>query len=263
MKGNGMNTNVVGGVSKPAPEQLVEIYEKFDDGQSKEIRRQLREGTLTNAHIQALIDHKNPFDAEKLPQKKRGSDNAEIFAWLDDWKKFCGEFKLKIELDFDAIKEKVLDRPKGFDWVIYMPSGITSRDAIDKLCKPQFKVWEEIPVEQYSLERQPDKPYVILCRANVEPDDVWRGKSADDMSETAIPFLDCRERYMLEAFYYWKKGKHLDITGWTRCPRSRASNGDVACAYWGGARGGFYADWDYPDDRRSRAGGREAVILVP
>ena len=87
------------------------------------------------------------------------------------------------------------------------------------------------------------------------------------MSATKFAFLDIRERYMLEAFYFWLtkrltgKGKHLDIQGWTRCPRSRRADGVVACAFWGD--GGFRARWSDAGDRSPEAGGREAVLLLP
>src|SRR3989344_8146451 len=67
-----MNTrNVVAGGQKPTAEELVRIYETFDDGQSSEIRRQFRDGALTTAHIQAVIEHRNPFAeaAESLKAK--------------------------------------------------------------------------------------------------------------------------------------------------------------------------------------------------
>src|SRR3990167_1220558 len=55
------SSNVVGAVSKPTPEETVRLYETFDDGQSPEIRRQLREGDLHTRHVQALIEHRSMF----------------------------------------------------------------------------------------------------------------------------------------------------------------------------------------------------------
>jgi|GEM_PF-3086946 len=184
-----------------------------------------------------------------------------LFSWLDAWKKFCKEFKIKPELDFETAKERGLTRPSGFDWIIYTPSGFTAREAIDKLCKPQFTVYESIPVEKYSLERQPNKARFILARPTIEPDREWLNTTADEMQAAPVPFLDCRERYILEAFHYWLTKNHLDINGWTRCPRSRTPRGEVANARWFEADEEFYAGWDDGDDRDPSAGGREAVIL--
>ena len=53
-------SNVVAPVSRPSAEELVRMYETFD-GQSAEIKRQFREGSLTTEYVQALIEHRNPF----------------------------------------------------------------------------------------------------------------------------------------------------------------------------------------------------------
>lgn len=51
---------VVGTDQKPSPEQLLEMYEKLDK-QVQEIRAQIKRGVLTPRHVQALIEHQNPF----------------------------------------------------------------------------------------------------------------------------------------------------------------------------------------------------------
>lgn len=50
----------VGSDQKPTLDQLLEMYEKLD-GQMKEIKGQMKRGALTSRHIQALIEHRNPF----------------------------------------------------------------------------------------------------------------------------------------------------------------------------------------------------------
>ncbi len=52
---------VVGSDQMPNPEKLLEMYEKLD-GQTKEIRNQFRRGVLAPRHVQALIEHRNPFE---------------------------------------------------------------------------------------------------------------------------------------------------------------------------------------------------------
>ena len=51
---------VVGSDQKPTSEQLVEMYDMLD-GQVKEIKGQMKRGVLNPRHIQALIEHRNPF----------------------------------------------------------------------------------------------------------------------------------------------------------------------------------------------------------
>ncbi|MFA6432760.1 MAG: hypothetical protein WCV82_03045 [Candidatus Paceibacterota bacterium] len=247
------------------------------------IARKLIPFNLTVGQVKDLIETKeHPFwvafnEAIKLlvpkplvirvPPIILEGENPTLEHFLAGWPEFCKEFGLAIEVDFEALgsNPQITGRQLGFDWLVYCPKGLTTRQAID-LCKQQFKkVYEEIPVEEYSLERSLDKTDLVLCRATIEPDRVWLGKSADDMSATKTAFLDARERYMLEAFFYWLtkrlfgRGKHLDLVGWTRCPRSRTSCGGVAHADWGG--GGFKAYWGNAGYRDPYAGGREAVPL--
>lgn len=186
--------------------------------------------------------------------------NKIILAQLDHWRQFCKEFKLKEEIDFEAAKEKVLTRPKGFDWVIYTPSRFTSREAIDRLCSTQFTVFESHPAQSYRLERQPNKARLILCRLGIEPDTEWR-ISSDTLAVTPFPFLDCRECYILEGFYYNLTKKHLNIKGYTRCPRSRNPKRDVAGVHWDASRCEFCACCFGPGDGSPSGGGREVVIL--
>lgn len=52
----------VGSVSKPSPEELLAMYEKLDT-QLKEIKAQFKRGVLSPRHVQALIEHRNPFSS--------------------------------------------------------------------------------------------------------------------------------------------------------------------------------------------------------
>ena len=233
--------------------RVAEELKKFNRGEPCWIAKEKAE-TSRQARIELI--------STQVPILHTAEDSKTIFQWLDHWKQFCKDFKLKEEVDFEAAKEKALTRPKGFDWVIYTPSGLTSREALDRLCSPQFTVSESVSVQSYSLERQPDKARLILCRPNIEPDNDWR-VSANKMVATATPFLDCRECYILEGFYYSLTKKHLNIRGWTRCPRSRASKRKVADVSWYETSEKFCANYDGPDNDDPHGGGRETVILIP
>ncbi len=245
-----------------------DMYEKLD-GQLFEIKRQIRQPSgypynpeQLSRYLQEAIEgrFKNEVTLTTLPTSR---DNRVIMKWLNRWPVFCKEFGLKMELDFRALRNdpRILNRREGFDWFVYKPTGFTARNAIEILekLKSDFTVFEEIPVEGYtSKEFRPPKPHLVLCRADVEPDKEWR-ISANSMRATAVPFLDHTERYLLEAFHYWLYRKSLDIIGWTRCPRSRASSGRVAYANRNGSE--FKAYWLNGDYDDSRGGGREVVIL--
>ena len=96
---------VVGSDQKPTPEQLVEMYDKLD-GQTKEIKSQMKRGVLTSRHIQALIEHRNPFPkkAEALAPAPLKHDKTK-----DGW-------KLLEDVPFDG-------QPFDFDLVEFLKTG--------------------------------------------------------------------------------------------------------------------------------------------
>ena len=59
---------VVGADLKPTPERLLQMLEKFNDRQAVEIRKQFARGVLNDGHVQALIEHRNPFVWPKPPR---------------------------------------------------------------------------------------------------------------------------------------------------------------------------------------------------
>lgn len=183
-----------------------------------------------------------------------------ILTWregtIELYQKFM-DIDVTAELEKFAWPEKT---PEGFNWFVFRPHGLTTPMALDKLCKPQFQVCEYIDVDQYSLERDPGQSHLVLCRETVEPDKEWLGKSGDDMSATAKSFLDICDRSVLEATYFLMTGKHLDIKGYTRCPRSRCG-GRVAGAGWGPCDREFGVGAGHHGGRRPASGGREAIGL--
>ncbi|MBI3046168.1 MAG: hypothetical protein HYY86_01310 [Candidatus Harrisonbacteria bacterium] len=64
---------VVGSDQKPTSDQLLEMYEKLD-AQTKEIRGQMKRGALNSRHVQALIEHRNPF-------VKKGAERCGFPTW--------------------------------------------------------------------------------------------------------------------------------------------------------------------------------------
>lgn len=54
-------STVVGPVSKPSPEQLLEMLKTFSDRQAPEIRRQLEAGALVVDDVQGLIEHRGRY----------------------------------------------------------------------------------------------------------------------------------------------------------------------------------------------------------
>ena len=75
--------------------------------------------------------------------------------------------------------------------------------------------------------------YEITFEANVEADERWKYKSAEDLAKLKdIKFITLEERLLLEIQYFKETGKHLDIDSWTLCSGSRDHDGSVPFVSW-------------------------------
>ena len=245
-------TNVVGQVSKPGPEELVKMYETFDGGQSSEIRRQFREGALTTEHVQALIEHRNPFAVQ---DKDTGLVSVKtIEDQVREWQSFYQE--LGITLDPSGLM--IPERKPGFDRLIVVAKGMTNNRAYDE-CKKRFSCWKytndldkAVPTNDRDAK---DGTYALWIRDRVEADEELKNQSADDLTEANIKGITLLERLLYELKYFTETGKHLDKKTVTLCSGSRRAGGGVPRADW--YRGGLEIRWRYASSRladlRSRA----------
>lgn len=246
--------NVVGAVSKPTPEELVSLYETFDDGQSKEIRRQLKEGALHTRNVQELIEHRvTATPAETI--------DSQIVFWT-------GFYAVLFEMDAkaDLIKLHWPDPDPDF-WDVPMVKGLTETGVLKAL-----KQWNRFLVASYygdpSAElvaeenaRHPSRgTYGVRFRADPEGDEDQKNISANRHKELGTNGNTPLEAEVLEPMYFLKSGgrRHLNEKTVNHAIGSRFSDGLVPFASW---RGGFYLGGGSPPggaDPRLRA--RVAVV---
>lgn len=227
-----MKSNVVGAVSKPTPEELVRMYETFDDGQSKEIRRQLREGSLHTRQVQALVEHR-PMFSETI--------DSQIVFWT-------GLYWLVFEIDAkaDLLKLNWPDPDPNF-WDEPMVKGLTETSALNAL-----KRWNRFPVGSYyddpsaalDIEKNDRHPsrgtYGVRFHADPEGDKNQGNVSANKHVELGTKGNTILEAQVLEPMYFLKSGgRHLNENTVNHAIGSRFSDGGVPVADW---RGEFYLD---------------------
>ncbi len=117
--------------------------------------------------------------------------------------------------------------------------GVSSSWSNEELNK-NFPVPKEATTRHFKDSREPDT----------------LGKSWDDMQGT--PIMTLREYILAQLQWKKEKGRWMDEKGWTVFA-DRLPCGSVAGGHWcpGDSQVGF--DWDVSDERRDRAGGREAL----
>lgn len=234
-----MKDNVVGAVSQPTPEELVRMYETFDDGQSPEIRRQLRGGSLHTSQVQALIEHR-PVVPETI--------DSQIIFWT-------GLYAVVFEIDAKADLFKLnWPEPDAEFWDVPMVKGLTETRAFAAL-----KRWNKFPVGSYyadpsaalDMEKQDRHPnhgtYGVRFHADPEGDEDQKNISANRHKELGTKGNTILEAQVLEPMYFLKSGGgHLNRETANLAIGSRFFDGNVPNANWCGEfslRCGYHPDF--------------------
>ncbi len=205
--------------------------------------RQIKDGSLTRTHLQALVEHRDPFAITDVKS---------------DWVEFYRRY-FRLTVDFSDVQ--ILDDTRGFDRIVLIPKGLTIGRAI-KALKKQFPVWtyrddlddEHVPTN----DRKADRNYAVWFRDNVEADAEFANTSANQLQDRKINCITLLERLVME-LKYWAEtgGEHLDINNWTLCAGSRDSDGNVPGVDWDD--GGLCVDWAHTDGADGRLRARQAV----
>ncbi len=143
-------------------------------------------------------------------------------------------------------------------WTLHVPAGMTIEKALAE-CKVLFSVWrwnDQNLDKLVTSDRTTAVAYTIKFKANIEADEEYANKSADDLSGSkGITLL---ERILLELQYFKETGLHLDIQNVTLCSGSRYSGGNVPTADWSGGK--FGVGWSRAGSRFSDLRSRVCVL---
>lgn len=139
-------------------------------GALKDLFRQIDDKSLTLENLQALLEHKNPFEICNAGNKKL----------IRDWEKFY----IFLGIECDLSKVVIPDDPGGFERVIIMAQGVAPQWAYDK-CEDLFKCWKwtdkNLDEMVISDRNAKNGSYAIRVRDRVEADEELRNFSADSI----------------------------------------------------------------------------------
>lgn len=151
----------------------------------------------------------------------------------------------------------------GFCWGLIMVSGITiEQDLAD--CAKKFKVsrWTNDDLDRLVVFNERSalkKAYAVWFRDRIEADQEQANQSANSLKAACIKSITLAERIRLERWFFWKTGKHLDISNWTRCSGSQCSDGGVPIVRWHAHYDVLSVDWYFADDPHVLIRTRETV----
>lgn len=233
-----------------------------------ELHGQIGRGVLTLDHLQAIVEHRNPFEVAAVAQPKaevvqsvRSVDEL-LADWVNFYRDVFGE-----EVDFSGLR--VPERRKGFDRLIVVAKDMSPERVFQK-CQEQFHCWkytdrnlDEIVFDANGLERKyrrsDHETHAVWVRDRVESDDELKNRSADNLANAKIPGITLEARELYELKYFKETGKHLDRRNWTLCSGSQNLSGGVPGVDWCGVDDKMYVDWYRPAYSRGDLCSREQV----
>lgn len=241
--------------------------------QLKDFFRQINDGSITGPIVQAVLDRRNPFGAPAEERKVQvvSADSfanggvtyamgLDVAAFLADWTKFYQEVW---NVDFDFSSVLLPPVTPGFGWGVAVTQGMTVQKAYEK-CIERFGAYKyddrslDVAVPT-NVRDAINGSYIIWLRDRVEADEELKNKSAKQLEDNGIDSNTLTERLLLELWYHWKTGGHLDIKNVTLCAGSRYSVGYVPYVYWGTDDRALYVDWCRVDFRGDGIRSRQAV----
>lgn len=214
-------------------------------GVLKDFFRQIHDGSLTFEMVQAVVEHRNPFEKPD---------------YITDWQNFYQEvFGMKV----DFSKLRISEKRKDFNRLIIVAKGMTPQKLFDK-CKELFLSWkwtsksldEAVSHSDRTAEKE---SYTIWIRDRVEADRELKNLSANALKERKLAGITLEERLLLELKYFKKTKKHLDIQNITLCSGSRSSDGTVPLVRWYSSFDELYVSWYRPGYAASLLRSREVV----
>lgn len=197
---------------------------------------------------------------EKLMNKPLDLIALSVPNWIDEWERFCLEI-LGLHCDYKKLTTPI--PREGFEWFLVADKRVSTEAAYQK-CQELFDCWkytgDSLDEAVLTNDRnQTSGTYAVWLRNTVEADEIHQLKSANTLKQEGISSITLRERLVLELWYYWGTGEHLDIQSYTVCAGSRVGDDGVPLVYWDPDDRELCVGWCFPTYRCDFLRCREVV----
>lgn len=163
---------------------------------------------------------------------------------LLEWVRFYREV---FGLELDPTTVTLPQEREGFGWLVVVAPGL-GLNQIWRVCRSRFTCWSyhgdnlEATISHHDRSVA-DRSYAIRLRDRIEADEELKSLSLSDLQAQGIAGITLPERLLLELWYHWKTGSHLDSSSWTMCSGSRYSDGSAPSVRWRSGCREFRVGW--------------------
>lgn len=194
----------------------------------KDLWRQIDDGSLTGAHIKAMLEHRDPFQIE-VPV---------------DWER--AYWALGYPDAYKDLQARIPERVSGC-WYIPVVKGITCSHILNVFNNLGNKVdvaGVELNDETYWPNCLYDGAHIVRIKAGIDCDQDLRGQSAESCGSSphGAQCISLRQYLLLVFAYQQTTNSRLDLGGRTLCAGSRFH-------YHGGERIVPVVHWDSSEPR--------------
>ncbi len=198
--------------------------------------------------LQVILD--NPEFAKALPP----SNLIPADGWAAEWRRFYNEV---FSLEVDLADVEISPEQPGFGWVVMVAQNLTLNQVWIK-CKERFRTYSYVGDDlDATQDRTSSGAYAKRFRNRVQADEENRNFSANTLAEQEASSITLLERLLLELWYHWRTGEHLDDENVTLCAGSRDSGGYVPAVYCYFSK--LYVSYSRPDSAYDEFRNRTAV----
>lgn len=236
--------------------QKVLVAGSVTASQLKDLFRQFEDKSLNGDHLQALLEHRNPFEGEEPPEEVNYPQTG--IDWLRIYR------KLGMEAEFRTALPN-LNQVVANDnlWWVPVITGLTSNKIV--ACLRRLGVTVDLYTNDLDTgvptnDRDPARgSYTVCFHRTIEADPEHHNKSAQMLTEAGVQGITLLECLLLELAFFLQTGDHLDKENVTLCSGSRFSDGDVPSVDWDRDDRQLAVSWYDADDQHPSLRTRSVV----
>ncbi len=213
------------------PKVVVGESSNVTASQMSDFWRQVADGSLDGNQIQALLEHRNPFDNKAVIIHQKHKFSKGIQSLVDKWESY---YQLRFNITLNLSDLKIPKKQEGVSHLLIIAQGLTPNRVVEA-ARPHYGFLlyrNDLDSIIIHNDRTPHKTYAIWVKNRVEADEELANKSVEDLKASGTTTETLLERLTHGDECHLRLGHHLDQGNTTLCAGSCDSFGYVPCVLW-------------------------------